>query len=203
VRIDHVVYAVSDLERAETRFAREYGLEAAGGGEHPAFGTRNRILPVGSGEYIELMAVADESSKHSLARVVSEAASEGDRALALCLRPDSLDATAKRLGLDITPGERRNPDGEVLRWRLAGLEAALGPERLPFFIDWQGFEERLDRQHADAARADGIAWVECGGDRERLAKWIGGDEVPVRVVDGEPGPRAVAVRQGADTVIVR
>lgn len=203
MRIDHVVYAVSDLERAEVRFAREYGLEAAGGGEHPAFGTRNRILPVGFGEYIELMAVADESSKHPLAHALWEAVREGDRPLALCLRPESLDAAAKRLGLDITPGERRNPGGEVVRWRLAGLDAALGPERLPFFIDWQGVAERLDRRHAAAARTDGIAWVECGGDRERLAKWIGGDEVPVRVVDGEPGPRAVAVRLGADTVIVR
>ena len=203
MRIDHVVYAVSDLEHAEIRFAREYGLEAAGGGEHPAFGTRNRILPVGFGEYIELMAVADERAKHPLARAVSEAVSDGDRPLALCLRPESLDAAAKRLDLDVAPGERRNPDGEVLRWRLAGLEAALGPERLPFFIDWQGVEERLDRQHADAARTDGFAWVECGGDRERLAKWIGGDEVPVRAVDGEPGPRTVGISLGADTVIVR
>src|SRR6266516_548110 len=71
VRIDHVVYGVSDLKDAVRRFAAEYELQATGGGEHPEFGTRNEIIPVGPGQYIELMAVADPSSRHPLALSLS------------------------------------------------------------------------------------------------------------------------------------
>jgi hypothetical protein len=203
MRVDHLVYAVSDLDRAERRFAADYGLVASGGGRHPAFGTHNRIIPVAYGAYLELMAVADESAAHPLARAVAEAVREGDRPLAVCLRPESLDAVADRLALEIVPGERRNPDGEVVRWRLAGLEAALGPERLPFFIDWQGAEERLDRAHAAAGGADGIAWVEFGGDEGRLFDWIGDHSVPVRPVAGDAGPHAISLRRGGEEIVIR
>jgi hypothetical protein len=203
MRIDHLMYAVADLEETERRFAADHGLRATGSGEHPEFGTRNRIVPVGPGQYIELMAVGDDGSGHPLARAVAEAAGDGGRPLALCLRPDDLDTLARRLSLEIRPGERHNPGGEVLRWRLAGIEAALGPERLPFFIDWQGAEGRLDRQHGDAAVTNGIEWVEYGADRARLAEWVGADEVPLRMVEGEPGPHAIGLRRGAETIVVR
>ncbi|HZD18438.1 MAG TPA: hypothetical protein VE669_09885, partial [Actinomycetota bacterium] len=39
----------------------------------------------------------------------------------------------------------------------------------------------------------GIAWVEVGGDRERLRGWLGGEDLAIRVVDGAPGIRAVAI----------
>jgi catechol 2,3-dioxygenase-like lactoylglutathione lyase family enzyme len=203
VRIDHVIYGVSNLQGAVDRFANHFGLRAAGGGEHRQFGTRNEIVPVGAGQYIELMAVADHDSQHPLVRTLHRLVSDGDRLMAVCLRPDNIDEVARRLSITVTPAERHNPDGEIVRWRLAGIEAALGPERLPFFIDWQGAETRLDREHDDVAEADGIAWVEYGGDADRLAAWIGGHELPIRVVEGDPGPKAVALRRGPDTVVIR
>ncbi len=33
---------------------------------------------------------------------------------------------------------RTRPDGTVLSWELAGLAGAIGPNRLPFFIQWHG-----------------------------------------------------------------
>ena len=32
-----------------------------------------------------------------------------------------------------------------------------------------------------------------GGDAERLRRWLGGDELPIRVSDGEPGIHRVAI----------
>jgi glyoxalase-like protein len=203
VRIDHVVYGVSDLREAVQRFAAEHDLQATGGGEHPEFGTRNEIVPVGEGQYIELMAVADASSRHPLALSLSNHVRERDRPLALCLRPESLDAVARRLEIEIALGERHNPGGEVVRWRLAGLGAALGPERLPFFIDWQGAEERHDREHAEAASADGIAWIEYGGNPNRLREWTGGDEIPLRLVEADPGPHAIGVQRDSESIVIR
>lgn len=202
-QIDHVIYAVRDLSSAARRFAEELGLETSGGGEHPQLGTRNEIVPVGHGQFIELLAVADETSEHPLPLALSSWLQSGERPVAVCLRPDDLDAVAERLSLTITPAERHNTDGEVLHWRLAGVEAALGPERLPFFIDWQGAERQRDPEHAQAARTDGIAWVEHGGDAERIAQWVGDRELPLRVVPGQPGPRAIALRRGSEQIVVR
>jgi hypothetical protein len=203
VRIDHIIYGVSDLQGAVARFADEFGLEATGGGDHREFGTRNQIVPVGAGQYIELMAVADRRSQHPLALTLHQLVRDGDRLFAVCLRPDNLDDVARRLSITVAPAERHNPDGTIVRWRLAGVEAALGPERLPFFIDWQGAETRLDTEHDEVAKADGIVWVEYGGDADRLAEWTGSPELPLRIVDGHPGPRAVALRRGPETVVIR
>jgi catechol 2,3-dioxygenase-like lactoylglutathione lyase family enzyme len=203
MRIDHVIYAVADLPTAVARFSEEFGLQATGGGEHRELGTRNRIVPVGAGQYIELMAVADEQPQHPLAMMLAGLVEDGDRWMGLCLRPENLDEVAGRLSIAVTPAERQNPDGEVLQWRLAGIEAALGPERLPFFIDWQGAEERLDRENDEKAHADGIAWVEYGGDPARIEEWTLGHDLRLRVVAGEPGPRAIAFKRGPDVVVVR
>lgn len=203
VRLDHVIYAVTDLRSAVHRFADEYGLESVGGGEHREFGTRNAIVPVGQGQFIELMAIADEGSQHPLVLSLSAWLRGGDHLVAVCLRPDDLDEVSERLSIQITPAERHNPEGEVLRWRLAGVQAALGPERLPFFIDWQGAEQQLDAQHAQAASTEGIAWVEYGGDCGRLTQWIGEHDLPLRVVDGPPGPHAIGLRRGPETVVIR
>jgi hypothetical protein len=204
MRIDHLIYGVTDLERAVRRFEDDHGLSATGGGEHREFGTHNRIVPVGHGQFIELLAVADPGSRHPLAVALSAWLQDGDeRLVALCLRPDDLDATAERLSTPVVPAQRHNADGEVLRWRLAGVEAALGLERLPFFIDWEGAERQLDPQHASAASTDGIAWVEYGGDAVRLRQWTGAADLPLRNVAGDPGPRAVGLRRGSETVVLR
>lgn len=47
-RIDHVIYAVGDLEADAARFRDELGLESVVGGRHPGWGTANRIVPLGS-----------------------------------------------------------------------------------------------------------------------------------------------------------
>lgn len=203
MRIDHVIYAVSDLEVAVGRFADEFELRASGGGEHPDFGTRNEIIPAGAGQYIELMAVADQDSRHPLVLTLNQLIRDGDRLMAVCLRPENLDEVVRRLSITATPAERRNPDGELVRWRLAGVEAALGPDRLPFFIDWQGAEVRLDREHDEAATADGIAWVEYGGDAASLQAWTGDHQLPFRIVEGEPGPRAIGLQRGSEMIVIR
>jgi hypothetical protein len=203
MQLDHVIYAVADLQSAVRRFADEYGLASVGGGEHPEFGTRNAIVSVGHAQFIELMAIADSGSQHPLVLSLSAWLRNGDQLVAVCLRPDNLDEVADRLSIPVTPAERRSPEGEVLRWRLAGVQAALGPERLPFFIDWQGAEQQLDSQHAEAARTDGIAWVEYGGESRRLSQWIGEHELPLRLVEGEPGPHVLALRRGPETVVIR
>jgi hypothetical protein len=56
--VDHIVYAVDDLEAAAERLRREFGFASVVGGRHPGWGTANRIVPLGR-EYVELVAVVD------------------------------------------------------------------------------------------------------------------------------------------------
>jgi Glyoxalase-like domain len=115
--IDHLIYAVRDVEAAGARLAA-MGLTSYFGGTHPAMGTSNRIVPLGP-SYIELVGPAPSSFG-------------ADRFVGWMLRgvpmPD-----------DAMPMQRVRDDGTTLSWRLAGLWAAsfweLDP-LAPIYIEW-------------------------------------------------------------------
>ena len=39
----------------------------------------------------------------------------------------------------------------------------------------------------------GLTWIEVAGDAARLRDWLGGAELDVRVVAGEPAVRAIGI----------
>lgn len=201
MRIDHVVYGVNDLDAATARFAAAYGLSAAERGEHPDLGTANALLPVGAGQYIELLAPAPGSSQ-PVATILSQMLTDGDRPLAVCLRPGDLDAQARRLGLEPRQGRREAADSSVRRWRLLGMEAALGPQRLPFFIDWGPDLSAHEAAIAVGTDTAGIAWVEVGGEVETLGRWLGAIPPALRCVGGAPGVRTIALQRGDALVLI-
>lgn len=196
LRLDHVVFAVADLDEAAVRFREAFGLDSVEGGRHERWGTANRIVPLGD-QYLELVAVVDEAAaaRTGFGRGVLERASAGGGWFTLAVVADDLDAVATRLGLEIGSGSRTRPDGEVLRWRSAGLDDPRREPWMPFFLAW----DVPDEMHPGRARAGhgvrahGIAWVEAGGDAERLREWLGGEELPIRVIEGEPGLLRVGV----------
>ena len=201
-RIDHVLYGVRDLELAAGRFEAAYGLTAAGGGSHGELGTANRLIPIGD-QYLELITVADPASPHPLAVVLGAWIAGGDRFFSMAIEVDDVDTTAERLESTVLDGTRTGPDGATVTFRLAGFETALA-ERVPFFIEWgNGREHRLPAPGAAAnPHARGVAWVELGGDVERVRAWLGGDVDGVRLVGGEPGVRAMAVATNDGEVVV-
>lgn len=205
LRVDHVAYAVPDLDEADVRFRRRYGLDSVVGGRHDAGGTANRIVPLGE-QYLELVAVVDEAqaAESAFGRGALGRAAAGGGWFTIAVVTDNLDAVASRLGLDITGGSRTRPDGETVRWRSAGIDDPRREPWMPFFISWDVSDElhpgRTRARHG--VRVEGIAWVEVGGDAERLRTWLGGDEPPIRVTDGEPGIHRVAVATTADGELV-
>ncbi len=197
--IDHAVLAVADLDDAGERLLRDHGLASVPGGHHPRWGTANRIVPLG-GAYLELMAVVDPGVAGStrLGRTVLGLTADGhDRWFALSLADTDVESTARRLGLEVEDGSRVRTDGSVARWRAAGIEDEARAGWLPFFIDWQ-VPAALHPGHAAVghrAAPTGITRVELAGDPDRLRAWLGADrdQVPIDVVDGPPGLRAVTV----------
>lgn len=195
-QVDHVVRAVPDLDRAATRLLDRYGLASIPGGRHPGWGTGNRLIPLGN-DYVELLSVVDpaEAEQTTFGRTMVERVARGEHWFAVCLADDDLDATATRLDLAIESGSRVLPDGDVVRWRSAGLDDPKREPWLPFFIEWD-VPLNLHPGRASAAhRVDvtGIAWVELAGDPSKLSDWIGDANASFHVVDGTPGIRAVGI----------
>jgi len=205
LRLDHVVYAVRDLDEAAVRFREELGLDSTVGGRHERWGTANRIVPFGD-QYLELVAAVDEASalRNPFGRGILERASEGGGWFTIAVATDGVDAVASRLHLDVVAGSRTRPDGEVIRWRTAGLEDPRRDPWMPFFLTWDiPVELHPGRSRArHGVRTEGIAWVEVGGHAERLREWLGGEELPIRVIEGEPGLRRVGVATSDREIVI-
>ena len=201
-RIDHVLYGVADLDLAVARLAADHGLKATGGGSHGELGTANQLVPLGE-QYLELITVADPATQHPLAVVLATRIEEGDRWFAMAVEVDDIEATADRLGATILEGTRTGPDGATVAFRLVGLETALA-EQVPFFIGWgDGREHRLPGRGAAAnPQASGIAFVELGGDVDRVERWLGEPVDGIRLVGGAPGIRTVAIATTDGEVVV-
>jgi Glyoxalase-like domain len=206
LHIDHVIVGARDLDTAAARLAREHGLRSVPGGRHTGHGTANRIVPLGD-SYLELMAVVDEGEAAGSpigSWVRASLAARGEGPLALCLRADDLDGVARRLDRRPQPMSRTRPDGVELGWELVALDAAMA-DGLPFFIRWHVSPADLPGRSAvdhDVA-VTGIEWVEVGGDPDRLSAWLGPHDLPLRVVDGAPGPHRLAIGlAGGDAIVL-
>ncbi len=204
-RIDHVVLVVPDLDAAAERIRSELGLGSVAGGRHPAWGTGNRIIPLGR-EYVELLAVVDRAAAAAspVGTWVRDAAAAGDRLAAWCVSTDDLDAVAEQRGLAVTSGTRTLPDGGTLAWRSAGLDEVRTQPHLPFFIDWEVPEEL----HPGRSKVDhlvepaGISRLEVSGDASELREWLDDADLPVRVIDGPPGLRSIGIATKGGEVVL-
>jgi hypothetical protein len=155
--LDHLVIAVDDPDAAVSELAAVIGVTpGVAGGRHAAWGTRNRLLWLGDA-YIELLTVFDPrlAERSALARAALEALASGPAAITWAIASDDIDldrvelnAAGAALGA-ATPGERRRPDGQLVRWRVA---MAQEPDLArPFLIEHDLFsaewtsDDRLER----------------------------------------------------------
>jgi hypothetical protein len=182
--LDHVVAGVPDLDDAAALLLVRHGLISLPGGEHPLWGTRNRIVPLG-GCYLELVSVADEAvaAGSGFGRWVAAMAA-GESPWGWAVRTSDIGATASRLGLDVVPGERVRPDGVRLSWRLAGVPEDDPAQRLrPFFIQWdEGTPLPGSVAVPHPAGQVSVRTVQASG--SDLESWLGG---AVPLVDQVPG----------------
>lgn len=130
--VDHIVLATADVDAAAAEIEERLGLAASGGGRHEALGTRNRLVWLGDA-YLELVGVFDEerASRSWLGRPVLEALERDACFVGWAIAVDDLDKALRWAPQDaglVGPidGERRRPDGRVVRWRLARPEP-IGP----------------------------------------------------------------------------
>jgi hypothetical protein len=138
---DHLVLAVPDLDRGIAAIAERSGVIALPGGSHPGRGTRNALLSLGAGHYLEIVApdpAQPESKQGEPAQMAElERPLLGGWAVATTDLAAELEESRAR-GLEIAgpfPGGRDRPDGTKLSWQTAFVSGPLA-DSLPFLIEW-------------------------------------------------------------------
>src|SRR4051794_10496724 len=140
MRLDHLSYAAGreGLAACVQRIGARLGAGFSDGGVHPGFGTRNFVLPLHNGCYLEVVGVLDHPAVDTVpfGRAVKARQDAGGGWLGWAVRVGDITAVESRLGRRAVDGHRRRPDGLDLRWKQIGLnDLAVDPQR-PFFVQW-------------------------------------------------------------------
>lgn len=174
MRLDHLSYAAGPegLAACVQRLGARLGAAFSDGGIHPSFGTRNFVLPLANGTYLEVVGALDHPAvdRAAFGRAVRARAEDGGGWLAWAIRVDDLAAIESRLKRPAAIGHRRRPDGFDLRWRQIGLYDLMDDPQLPFFVRWD-----VEDRHHPAAGGSPIALrsVEISGDELTVDLYLG------------------------------
>lgn len=195
MNLDHVVIAVADLRVAAREFRDAYGLASLEGGRHPAWGTANRVIPLGD-SYLELVSVVDEARaiESVFGRWVARGASQHGRPIGWAVRLQNLDAVAKRLHLEVESGSRTTASGDLMQWRTAGIAEAASDASLPFFIEWGPLTPLPGTARiSHPSGANGISKLILVSNPGRVAAWLGDHRLPIVVHDGTSALAGIVV----------
>jgi hypothetical protein len=177
MRLDHVSYAAGPqgLDATAGELADQLGVELRDGGIHPRFGTRNRVLPVAGGHYLEVVEVLDHpaADKVPFGQAVKARSEAGGGWLGWVVAVTDLGPVEERLGRPAVAGNRTRPDGFELRWRQIGIKGLMNDPQLPFFVCWES-----DPDQHPSLPGNGVELVrlEIAGDPHRVADWLGEPE---------------------------
>ncbi|MGB5952120.1 MAG: VOC family protein [Ornithinimicrobium sp.] len=180
MRIDHVCYAAGPegMKATAIRLADQLQVSPRDGGVHPRFGTRNMVLPLAEGRYLEVVEVLDHpaSDKAPFGQAVRARSAKGGGWMAWVLAVDDLSDIEERLGREAVPGNRHTPEGIDLTWRQIGIKSLIEDPQLPFFVRWDSLEHHPSTLGNDAAKLVGL---HIAGDPVKIKEWLGKPAVDV------------------------
>src|SRR3954469_19096135 len=175
MRLDHLSYAAGPdgLVGTALRLGEEIGRPFLGGGIHPRFGTRNMVLPISSGTYLEVVEVLDHpaSDKAPFGQAVRRRSQDGGGWLAWGISVPDIATVEARLGRQAVDGNRFRPDGHELRWKQIGVKGLQADPQLPFFVQWLG--NGSDHPSRGASCNVQLDALEIAGDPQRVSNWLG------------------------------
>lgn len=161
---DHAVQFVNQPEAAIQALSGQK-LNAVAGGRHPGWGTRNALSYFGL-TYIEFLAIADDAELLSaaetflLCRDASRLLPDNEALYRVALRSDDIERTHAELheqDLRVSPivnGQRDDPQGNVIRWRIFTIDGDFDGLVYPFILQWgEEDDARLSRLQAQGLAA--------------------------------------------------
>jgi len=140
--IDHIVYCVPDLKDAIDDLYEKTGVLPVAGGRHMTEGTRNALLNLGDGCYLEILAIDVENLRVEAPRWMGIDLITGPRICRWALKTDNAKEDAEILRQynsqmgEIRPGSRKKSDGTILEWDLVMPLSDPEVELVPFLTDW-------------------------------------------------------------------
>lgn len=206
VELDHLVVAARTLDEGAAWCEATFGVSPGAGGRHPLMGTHNRLLPLGAGAYLEIIAIDPDAPAPQRVRwfdldapAVQQALAAGPRLVhwvARCTAIDDVAARLRKAGADvgeIVDAERASATG-LLRWRISvradGVRLAGGA--LPALIEWQGAHPadamdapQLTLAALEVAGLDDATWAALAPRNVRRRR----DAPPLRAVFDSPNGR--------------
>jgi hypothetical protein len=175
MRLDHLSFAAGPDGLASTaeRIGGLLGRQFDDGGIHPRFGTRNMVLPMADGTYLEIVEVLDHpaSDKAPFGQAVRARSAAGGGWLGWVVAVDDISKVEERLGRSAVPGNRHRPDGHNLVWKQIGVNGLMADPQLPFFIEWTG--DPADHPSNGGTNDYSLACLEIAGDPQRVSEWLG------------------------------
>lgn len=150
--LDHIVYAVSDLDEACRKFEELLGVKPVFGGYHQTQGTKNALVGLGDGQYLELLAIDHTNTQVSAPRWMGIDLFTKPQVTRLAMKSSNLERDIpvlqkanSNMGVR-SAGSRKTNDGTLLAWDLLMPLASPEVEILPFMIDWSGADSHPSDQ---------------------------------------------------------
>ncbi len=195
--LDHLLYATPDLEAAVQDVENRFGVRAAIGGRHKAWGTWNALISLGPRMYLELFGPDPEQGSPAGPRPFELDTLRQARLATWVARSDDLRAVleaAKREGLDLGDVQERSrerPDGSLLKWTMTDPKKSREDGILPYFIHWG------DSPHPAASSPGGCTLLALKArhpDAPRIRRLLRALELDLAVETG-PKPGLVATNR--------
>ncbi|MDO5533043.1 MAG: VOC family protein [Propionibacteriaceae bacterium] len=212
MRLSNLSFAAGPdgLAPAVARLEETLGVSFRDGGFHPRFGTRNNILSLDHGRFLEVVEVLEHpaAEKAVFGQAVRARTELGGGWLAWVLEVDDMAPLEARLEREAVEGSRQFPDGRRLDWKQIGIKGLMADPQLPFFVKWTSDEDV--RPSALPPEPVELLEIRLSGSPERVSEWIGEELGPVfdgvaltfNSPNGHPGIEAVTFRcpQGIVTI---
>jgi hypothetical protein len=179
MRLDHLSYAAGPegLASCVQRLGSRLGAAFTDGGIHPRFGTRNFVLALAKGSYLEVVATLDHPAADSapFGRAVKARSERGGGWLGWAVNVDDLTPFEARLGRPAVPGHRRRPDGFDLRWRQIGINDLAADNQFPYFLHWE--TDAAHHPSNDGGMVE-LTGLQFAGELDRVQEYLGAPVLP-------------------------
>ena len=156
-RLDHIVVGASSLERGAEYVEKTLGVQVPDGGEHAMMGTHNKVMTLGNGVYLEIIAANSKMAPPERPRwfglddpSVIASLERSPRLLTWAINTTDLHKLTAES--DIVVGEIQQAERGDLRWKVAltddGRLSAAGffPLCIQWLVDFHPSERMADLQ---------------------------------------------------------
>lgn len=145
-KIDHIVYAVSNLDQAIKSFKKLTGITPIFGGYHTTEGTKNALVNLQDGMYLEFIAIDTTNVKITQDRWMGVDVLTKDQVTRFAIKSNDLEKDSTILKTYNSEmgkkkkGSRHTATGKLLQWELLMPLAYPEVEIVPFVLDWSTSE---------------------------------------------------------------